>query len=101
MRAEPLEERRKCPARLLRGKSKLLRDGIQLSEALTGDGAAIFKHACAMGLDGVVKPDVRCTRGRARASWGFRKLIRMINFKAFSPVRRAIDKMTIRLTGVS
>jgi hypothetical protein len=33
---------------------KAIRDGIQLSEAITGDGAAIFRHACAMGLEGIV-----------------------------------------------
>ena len=26
-----------------------MREGIQLSEALTGDGAAIFRHACDLG----------------------------------------------------
>jgi lipoprotein-anchoring transpeptidase ErfK/SrfK len=39
-------------ARLLTRKA--IRDGIQLSEAITGDGAAIFRHACAMGLEGIV-----------------------------------------------
>ena len=29
-------------------------DGIQLSEAITGDGAAIFRHACWMDLEGIV-----------------------------------------------
>jgi bifunctional non-homologous end joining protein LigD len=65
----PLEERRKRLARLLRAKSKPLRDGIQLSEALTGDGAAIFKHACAMGLEGIVSKRIgsRYVSGRTRA----------------------------------
>jgi hypothetical protein len=31
-----------------------MRDGIQLSEAITGDGAAIFRHACGLGLEGIV-----------------------------------------------
>ena len=31
-----------------------MRDGIQLSEAITGDGAAIFRHACWMDLEGIV-----------------------------------------------
>ena len=30
-----------------------MRDGIQLSEAITGDGAAIFRHACWMDLEGI------------------------------------------------
>jgi bifunctional non-homologous end joining protein LigD len=41
VRAEPLEERRKRLARLLSRSNKAMRDGIQLSEALIGDGAAI------------------------------------------------------------
>jgi hypothetical protein len=32
-------------AKLLRA-NKAIGDGIQLSEAITGDGAAIFRHAC-------------------------------------------------------
>jgi len=47
---EPLEERKKRLARLLCRKNQAMRDGIQLSEALTGDGIAIFRHACVMGL---------------------------------------------------
>ena len=39
---------RKRLARLLSRSNKALRDGIQLSEAITGDGAAIFRHACWM-----------------------------------------------------
>jgi ribosome recycling factor len=45
VRPEPLEERRKRLAKLLSRDNKALRDGIQLSEAITGDGAAIFRHA--------------------------------------------------------
>ena len=33
---------------------KRISDGIQLSEAITGDGAAIFRHACGMDLEGIV-----------------------------------------------
>jgi hypothetical protein len=32
-----------------------MRDGIQLSEAITGDGAAIFRHACGLGLEGILE----------------------------------------------
>jgi ATP-dependent DNA ligase len=42
VRPEPLEERRKRLAKLLSRKTKAMRDGIQLSEALTGDGDASF-----------------------------------------------------------
>jgi ATP-dependent DNA ligase len=31
-----------------------LRDGTQLSEAITGDGGTIFRHACCMDLEGIV-----------------------------------------------
>ena len=54
MRPEPPEERRKPPARLLSRNTKAVRDGIQLSEAITGDGAAIFRHACGLALEGFV-----------------------------------------------
>jgi bifunctional non-homologous end joining protein LigD len=47
VRPEPLEERRKRLSR----SNKTMRDGIQVSEALTGDGAAIFRHACWMDLE--------------------------------------------------
>jgi ATP-dependent DNA ligase len=46
VRPEPLEERRKRLARLLSRNTKAVSDGIQLSEAITGDGATIFRHVC-------------------------------------------------------
>jgi hypothetical protein len=54
VRPEPLEERRKRLARLLSRSNKALRDGIQLNEAMTGDGATIFRHACGLGLEAIV-----------------------------------------------
>jgi bifunctional non-homologous end joining protein LigD len=46
-----------------------MRQGIQLSEALTGDGAAIFRHACGLGLEGIVSKRIgsRYVSGRTRA----------------------------------
>ena len=44
VRPEPLEERRKRLARLL--KAQAVREGVRLSEALSGDGGTIFRHAC-------------------------------------------------------
>ena len=46
-----------------------LRDGIQLSEAITGDGATIFRHACWMDLEGIVSKRIgsRYVSGRTRA----------------------------------
>jgi len=58
VRPEPLEERRKRLARLLARSNKALRDGIQLSEAISGDGATIFRHACWMDLEGIVSKRV-------------------------------------------
>ena len=69
VRPEPLEERRKRLARLLSRSNKALRDGIQLSEAITGDGATIFRHACWMDLEGIVSKRIgsRYVSGRTRA----------------------------------
>ena len=66
---EPLEERRKRVAKLLSRSNKALRDGIQLSEAITGDGATIFRHACWMYLEGIVSKHIgsRYVIGRTRA----------------------------------
>src|SRR5436190_6616394 len=46
-----------------------MRDGIQLSEAISGDGAAIFRHACGLGLEGIVSKRIgsRYVSGRTRA----------------------------------
>jgi ATP-dependent DNA ligase len=50
-RPEPLQERRKRLAKLLPRKTKAMRDGIQFREAITGDGATIFRHACGLALE--------------------------------------------------
>jgi bifunctional non-homologous end joining protein LigD len=34
--------------------AQLAKDGVRLSEHMDGDGAVMFQHACAMGLEGVV-----------------------------------------------
>ena len=69
IRPEPLEERRRRLAKLLSRKTKAMRDGIQLSEAITGDGATIFRHACWMDLEGIVskRSGSRYVSGRTRA----------------------------------
>ena len=54
IRPEPLEERRKRLSRLLSRSNNAMRDGIQLSEAITGDGGTLFRHACSMDLEGIV-----------------------------------------------
>src|SRR5436305_958554 len=69
VRPEALEERRKRLAKLLSRKNKPMREGIQLSEAIMGDGAAIFRHACGLGLEGIVSKRIgsRYVSGRTRA----------------------------------
>jgi bifunctional non-homologous end joining protein LigD len=56
-------------ARLLSRRTKAMHDGIQLSEAIIGEGAAIFRDACWMGLEGIVLKRVgsRYVSGRRRA----------------------------------
>ncbi|MGA8228364.1 MAG: hypothetical protein WCA55_17715 [Xanthobacteraceae bacterium] len=51
LRREPWSDRRRKLARLLRGAGH----GVQLSDHMEGtDGDAMFRHACAMGLEGIV-----------------------------------------------
>ena len=50
IRAEPIEDRRRRLAGLLR----LPHEGIALNEQFKGDGAMIYKHACALGCEGIV-----------------------------------------------
>jgi bifunctional non-homologous end joining protein LigD len=59
----PLEERRARLRKALRGAGKALR----FSEHLEGDGEAIFRHACALGLEGIVskRRDARYRSGRS------------------------------------
>jgi len=60
---------RKRLSKVLSRSNRAMRDGIQLSEALTGDGARIFRHACSMGLEGIVSKRIgsRYVSGRTRA----------------------------------
>ena len=50
IRAEPIEDRKRRLAGLLR----LQHDGIALNEQFKGDGTMIYKHACALGCEGIV-----------------------------------------------
>jgi ATP-dependent DNA ligase len=45
-----IEERKAALARLLRGE----RECIAFNEHYSGDGAIIYKHACALGCEGIV-----------------------------------------------
>jgi bifunctional non-homologous end joining protein LigD len=53
LRQRPLEERRDELARLVHGV-----DGIRFSEAVVDEGAAVFAHACKLGLEGIVSKRV-------------------------------------------
>ena len=50
LRQQPLEQRKAMLADLLRNAS----DGIAFNKDFAGDGADIFKHACALGCEGIV-----------------------------------------------
>ena len=50
LRRAPLEERKAALAKLLHRTS----GGIVFNEHYTGDGAIIYKHACALGCEGIV-----------------------------------------------
>jgi bifunctional non-homologous end joining protein LigD len=50
IRPAPIEDRKRRLAGLLR----LLHSGIALNETYREDGAIIFKHACALGCEGIV-----------------------------------------------
>jgi bifunctional non-homologous end joining protein LigD len=49
IRQKPIEERKRRLAELLR----LPHDGIALNEHYNDDGAIIYKHACALGCEGI------------------------------------------------
>jgi bifunctional non-homologous end joining protein LigD len=50
LRREPIEVRKQALAKLLRGAHS----SIVLNEHFEGDGAVIYKHACALGCEGIV-----------------------------------------------
>jgi bifunctional non-homologous end joining protein LigD len=64
-RQRPLEERRDKLARLIAGV-----DGLLFSEAIEGEGAVVFAHACKLGLEGIVSKRAGSRyRSGARRSW--------------------------------
>jgi bifunctional non-homologous end joining protein LigD len=50
LRWQPLERRKEKLAELLRG----VHDGVAFNQHFAGDGSAIFRHACALGCEGIV-----------------------------------------------
>jgi bifunctional non-homologous end joining protein LigD len=50
LRPAPLEERRAALAKLLRQ----VKSGVHLSDHVEADGPIVFRHACKLGLEGIV-----------------------------------------------
>jgi bifunctional non-homologous end joining protein LigD len=50
VRREPIEDRKRWLAGLLR----FPHDGIAVNETFTGEGPTIYRHACALGCEGIV-----------------------------------------------
>jgi bifunctional non-homologous end joining protein LigD len=66
IRREPIEDRKRRLAGLLR----LPHHGIALNETFREDGAIIFKHACALGCEGIVSKRLGSTyRAGRSAHW--------------------------------
>jgi bifunctional non-homologous end joining protein LigD len=65
-RTEPLEKRKAKLEKLLTKRT----DGIMFNEHLSAEGAIIFKHACKLGLEGIVSKriDMPYRSGRCK-SW--------------------------------
>jgi ATP-dependent DNA ligase len=55
MRPEPLDSVGTACRACYHARLRPTREGIQLSEALAGDGAAMFRHACGLGLEGIAR----------------------------------------------
>jgi bifunctional non-homologous end joining protein LigD len=89
LRREPFETRKATLASLLRGSLP----GLRFNEHLTHDGGVVFRHACKMGLEGIVSkrlgsryrsgrspdwlkfknPDAPAVKREAEEDWGVRR----------------------------
>lgn len=68
LRGEPLEARQAALAELL----AVPRDGLRLSRLFEDEGATVYRHACTLGLEGIVSKR-RGSRYRGVASDNWRK----------------------------
>ena len=68
LRLSPIEDRKTTLAELLRKKS----DGIALNAHYEGDGANIYKHACALGCEGIVSKRLGSPYRSGRSAIGSR-----------------------------
>ena len=64
IRREPIEDRKRKLAGLLR----LPHDGIALNEHFGGEGVMIYKHACALGCEGIVSKRLGSSYRAGRSS---------------------------------
>jgi ATP-dependent DNA ligase len=64
LRRTPIEERKHALANLLYRE----RDGIALNRYYDGDGAVIYKHACALGCEGIVSKRLGSTYRSGRVN---------------------------------
>jgi bifunctional non-homologous end joining protein LigD len=65
LRQQPLADRREALEPLVAGV-----DSIQFSEAVAGDGATVFAHACKLGLEGIVSKRALSAITAGRAATG-------------------------------
>ena len=65
MRGEAIEHRKAALAKLLRPH----REGIAYNEHYAGDGAIIYRHACALGCEGIVSKRRGSPYRAGRADW--------------------------------
>ena len=70
IRKEPIEDRK----RRLVGLLRLPHYGIALNEHFGGHGAVIYKHACALGCEGIVSKRLGCSPYRAGRSADWLKI---------------------------
>ncbi len=91
MRRLPIEERKATLAKLLHRPS----DGIALNEHYTVDGAVIYKHACALGCEGIVSKRLGSSYRSGRAGcW-----IKVKNPAAPAVTREAEEDWSLKRNG--
>jgi bifunctional non-homologous end joining protein LigD len=73
LRREPIEARKQTLTKLLRGAHS----SIILNEHFEGDGAIIYKHACALGCEGIVSKRLGSPYRSGRPVIGLRSRTRM------------------------
>jgi bifunctional non-homologous end joining protein LigD len=65
LRREPIEERKRLLAKLLKGAHS----SIVLNEHFEGDGAAVYRAACQLGCEGIVSKRLVVLSARRSKHW--------------------------------